>query len=57
MSSETRVNRKDSARSRQEVMDELRQLRMEVAYLEKAEALVRSKSYSAAKSGRGSIAA
>jgi transposase len=43
----------NAARSRQELLDELRQLRMEVAYLKKAKALVRSKSPSAPKNGRG----
>lgn len=43
----------DATRSRQELLDELRQLRMEVAYLKKAKALVRSKSSSAPKNGRG----
>ena len=42
----------DAARSRQDLLDELRQLRMEVAYLKKARALVRSKSPSPSKNGR-----
>jgi transposase len=44
----------DNTRSRQELLDELSQLRMEVAYLKKAKALVRSKTPSAPKNGRGS---
>lgn len=43
----------DAARTRQELLDELRQLRMEVAYLKKARALVRTRSLSAPKNGRG----
>ncbi|BEP60045.1 hypothetical protein GmRootV213_05990 [Variovorax sp. V213] len=43
----------DAARTRQELLEELRQLRMEVAYLKKAKALVRSKSSLAPQNGRG----
>lgn len=46
--------RDDSARTRDDLLEELRHLRMEVAYLKKAKALVRGKPSSPSKNGRGS---
>jgi transposase len=45
---------KDDGRSREELIQEIERLRMENAYLKKAEALVQDKSRSARKTGRGS---
>lgn len=44
----------DAERSRRELLQELRQLRMENAFLKKLEALARDQARSAQKTGRGS---